>query len=620
MKQEVFNYLDSFQITKDSIQEAKISNLKNYFDAFFLKYSSKDITKLVNISIKEIIEALVIISNPYKCAEINKLKAKYEPLFNKKNYNLLFIGFISYYHNNKFRNIIDNIINKNIISQLSNAYKLGYLCKELGLPNNTGTTLVTFFNKNSESLNELKVVFEHLSLETYNIGQEFIKACQDFQDAQKYDDKRNVYEQLPKYIKKQNPELITDYKNAVKNFTYAINEFIGFLNSLYAKVIKEYEAKEKERIRNNKNISKIKTLLDTELEIKNIDTILGLCPNTEVQHKVADYVIVHNQAIYEDLLKEYENKKQTTDENLRLIFAKYYFDYDKLTISDQNIIKAKSVSEIENLLSRLSNLSLNNVYITKVSLFKLETIEELVAKGLITNEWLKENTSLLYSDNEELEAVVTNIDLLSKEGINLILYHNSLDITKSSLLKSNLSLLRLYNLTITKSTTNISFLAAKDLRHRIEFMLSLNIINELNDLDILNYSLKDILKIKIANFLNLPLTSITSDYEELVCDFSSSLIPSEIIEKLNTESYYIVPLPENLTKYQINKQTLNINGVYVSIEKVKRNLAKIGQNDVESCFYAIIHNGYYMYEEIDRLCLALEVNKGILRLIRTSNV
>ena len=183
----------------------------------------------------------------------------------------------------------------------------------------------------------------------------------------------------------------------------------------------------------------------------------------------------------------------------------------------------------------------------------------------------------------------------------MIQYQNSLDITISPLVSQNLQLLRKYKLEITRSTTNMNFLATNDLRERIEFVYSLGLYSELNDLNILNNSLEGLLRIKIASILNISVIDIKDDLEEIFFDFSNTIIPYKIKIKLAQESNYISELPKYLENYKIDHETLSINGVYVSIKKIKRNLAKLKNNNPESCFYAIIYNGYYTYDEIEVL-------------------
>ena len=59
--------------------------------------------------------------------------------------------------------------------------------------------------------------------------------------------------------------------------------------------------------------------------------------------------------------------------------------------------------DIEELLKRLRLLKVYKINVARVSLFKLSVIEELVFKGIISEEWLINNESLLLEGNRELE-------------------------------------------------------------------------------------------------------------------------------------------------------------------------------------------------------------------------
>lgn len=395
--------------------------------------------------------------------------------------------------------------------------------------------------------------------------------------------------------------------NSQRRGTKCARNIFGLINLKLSQIKNRHKQNNKSREKFNKNIDRLKELLDTQSEITGIDELLNLCPNDEVRNVVIDYIHEHNKRIYLSLGQEYEQFKNTNDQFLTLLFRKYGFDYERLSKEERlkfKINNNNSYEEIELLLKNINRLGLTNVEISKVSSHKLSAISEMISKGIITNEWLRMNVDILYYDNELSELVLRNINLLLGEGINLINYNGPFDFIKSEFVSKNIKLLAFYSLTLTKATTNLSFLSIKDLEKRIEFLYSMGFYSGLSDLNILNHDLGYLLKVKISDYLNIPIDYVGDELSELYCDFTS-LIPVEMLSKLNKDTYCLGSLPEFLTEYICDKETLNINGVFVPIKKLLRNISKLEDDSKESCLYAIIYDSYYTFDEIDNLTNAL---------------
>ncbi len=603
MLQEVFNFLDSKKVSENKEHTAKINDLKNYFRDFFQLYPQKDFERISSLSDREIMTALIILSNPLKLEEILEILKKYPKIFKNDRYTELFAALTLYYDDKRVPDLVEDCISLNPFIYIPATLSLSKVFVENGIPPQIGD-IIDFIKENPQAKEELEVVFTNYSAHFHNYGAYMIEAIRRFSAFQEFDEEQYFLSTLTREEKRQYKKMVGLDKSEQDLFLKEIRKFYNFLNTKLDEIVKSYEKSERDRRSHNRNIEDLKRILDTKEEIKNIDAIIKLCATEEIKEVVVNYILDHNRKIYSALITEYEKARVNSDENLNNLFNKYGFNYEILDSKDKAQLKKMNFEDIEELLKRLSLLKVYQINVARVSLFKLSVIEELVFKGIISEEWLINNESLLLEDNRELDIVITNIDMLSKEGINMIQYSNSLDITKSTTLKHNLYLLRLYNLAVNKNTTNINFLGVRDLRQRIEFIYSLGLYQELTDLNILNNSMEDLLRIKIANSLNISVDSIT-DISELYCDFSTEVIPEDIKEKLGKESDFILGIPAFLEEYRDSNQTLNINGIYVSSEKVKRNLAKIGSNDSESCFYAIIYNGFYTYEEI-------EILKGVL--------
>lgn len=613
MKENLFNELKSKQISKDIELENKIKVFKSYFVNFFNKYSSKKFNDLINLSDKDILLSSVIVNNPLKTKEILDVSNKYCDLFNNDNYNVLFSIFACYYNDESFKKEIDNCLNKNILFKSINMIKL---FKSIGIPFFIVKLFFDFIKENPYCLEDLGSMFNNFSHVDNNICVLFISSKHEIRELLEDEEFKSLFNSLNGEIRK----LVTndflpqrmEYKMLFKN----ADLFFDYLNSNYNNVIKEYEKKEKERRRFNKNILDLIKELDTNYEIKNIDSILKLCPDSESINLVIDFIISHNESIYEKLVYDYENALLNSDENLNYLFSKYDFDYGNLNEQDRNKLKELGYLTIENLLKRVKVLSLRNINFCLLDFNKLSVIESLIYKNIITKDWLILNASLLYSDNNILDLVISNLDILSNENVNILSYSNSLDILKSNFLKLNLGILKTYNLVINKNTSDINFLSSSNLIEKIDFIISNSLYQGIISLDILNYSFLDIRKLKIANILNIPVSLVNCEEDNFSNDYSISIIPNNILVELNKDINDICELPSFLEVYYIDKVTLNINGVLVSSEKVKRCLARLKNQDNLSIFYAIIYNGYYSYEEILNLSQFLLGQNNIYSLIK----
>lgn len=607
MKQELFNFLETQKIDEDKEKSELVQEIKEHFDEFYKRYPSKNLEKLCTLSDIELFATIIIANNPLKIEKVLEVLIDYPELFPDGDYSALFSFVLEYFNSEYLFDVVNNCMSINFFKAVKGIAELNKFLEERKSILKSDK-IFDFFRKHSSSLADLEDIFSDFDPDYYNIGILFLDARFKFMHSGMYDESRRIYESMPRDIKRMSKAVFFQFNKPERDrFIEAINNYFGLISRKVNEFTNEYDKSEKARKKHNKNIDELKRVLNNPNEIKDIDSILKLCPNDKIKNAVLDFINKHNKEIYLELLKEYEKTKQNTDENLSILFTKYNFNYDSYSLKDRETIKEMIFKEIETLLSRLNNLSITNINILNVVPYKLEIVEELLAKGLLNKEWINGNISILYN-NKELEQIVSNIDILSKEGINMIQYQNSLDIVKSSLIEENLNILSLYGLSITKTTTNINFLGLSNLREKIELVYSLNL--ELINLDILNEKVEEILKIKIADSLNIPVACISND-DELLCDFASSIIPKDIKEKLNMDSNNMAPLPSFLENYKINDNVLCINGVYISIIKIKRNLAKLDQNSVDGLFYAIIYNGYYTYEEIEILRCSLIPERNI---------
>lgn len=595
MKEDLIELLNSKKKSKDEQLISPVNDLKKYFLTFFDKISLKKDFNLSKIEDIDIISAFFVASNPLKVKEILNLIDKYKSLFDI-NKILPFLVFYFDGEQDLFKHKFDKCLN--IKNNYFRLFKMSMLFSKFNISMDVIKTFNEFLECNPYAFEELKKIVGYYSINDGDKCVYFLRAKSIFNEF--YEDEILKDSRLNSKQRRSLKKHFFSNKFKDNPLSESANEFYEYLHLKYNEVVNEYEQSEKERRRFNKNIEDLIECLNNAQEISNIDGILKLSPDEECTKLIVDYIIFHNKKIYSELVNDYEKSVVNSDDNLRSLFNSYGFSYEK--IESKELVKLKKISyeSIQSLLSKLANLSLNDIDITKVCLYKLDTISNLITKGIITKEWLKVNFEIILINNNDFYLVLSNLNLLSEDGINMILYNNSLDILRSSLLEYNINLLKSYNLVINKNTSDLSFLSDINLRERIEFVISSLLYQSSGSLDVLNYSLEYAYKLKISNMLDIPVQLVDIE-ENLLYDYSKVIIPLCLQEKLNSDIEFDIFYPIMLDKYMVDKYTLDINGIIVSKEKVRRNLAKIGNNNNLSVFYAIIYKGYYTYEEIEIL-------------------
>ena len=113
MLQEVFNFLDSKKVSENKEHTAKINDLKNYFRDFFQLYPQKDFERISSLSDREIMTALIILSNPLKLEEILEILKKYPKIFKNDRYTELFAALTLYYDDKRVPDLVEDFISLN---------------------------------------------------------------------------------------------------------------------------------------------------------------------------------------------------------------------------------------------------------------------------------------------------------------------------------------------------------------------------------------------------------------------------------------------------------------------------------------------------------------------------
>lgn len=231
--EEVFKIIDDAKSKENNEELEGLNEFKNYFKEFFRKYAKRDVNTLSTLTIREVITSILYLSNPYNDNEVEELLNKYPSLTNGSTYFQIIVSFIYYHKEPIFKEAIDNCLSNNIFSKCKGAFDIGFLCKKLELPNNTGIVFTNFLRKNKEALEELKPYFENLSYEALDIASYFIHLKNIFIDIRDNDESKKTYDSLKRDLKRISSDLLKRYQDAERIFKQIINEYLDFLSNTF---------------------------------------------------------------------------------------------------------------------------------------------------------------------------------------------------------------------------------------------------------------------------------------------------------------------------------------------------------------------------------------------------
>lgn len=612
MPEEICNVLNGLRKSIDPTIQEEIDTL---FKNLISVCSTTEIDCANEISKVDLLLAILYSNSSCKLEDIKVFLNKYPELLNVKTLEEILILTCLYEGEPTIKDLIDSCVKKGLMSSLKSAWDLGPIIDSINIDFIEVIHFINFLKTKKDYISDIEKLGISVPIPTIKLLVEFLRIRDIINDINNKKESFFKYSAKKIGITKTLPK--SHIEKASSSLKHHISALYNYLITAYNTIQKEFNKTKREAKQNNDRIDYLYQILDTDSEIKGLEPILNLEASDTEKGILLDYVINHNRQIYEALIEEYETAKRNSDGNLSQLFNSYGFIYASLDSENQSAIKTMKYEQIEKLLIRLNALGLTRIIVPKVDFRKLDEIETQVSRGILNRTWLSENPEILYKENNLFDIVFRNLDALSKDGVNIFQYLDYLDVLKSPLVSNNLNIIATYGLKITKLTHDISFLASESLRKKIEFLYSLGLFQSMESLDILNGSMADCYRLKIANTINVSPSRITVDINNLLCDFSSTVIPESIQKCLRSEEEIIIPLPLELERFQIDNQTLNIMGVFASSEKVKRNLGKIGDTSADACFYAIIYEGYYTLEEITILRSALVPRNDEEKIVRS---
>ena len=257
MLQEVFNFLDSKKVSENKEHTTKINDLKNYFRDFFQLYPQKDIERICALTDREIMTALIILSNPLKLGEILEILKKYPKIFKNDRYTELFASLTLYYDDKRVPDLVEDCISLNPFIYIPATLSLSKVFVENGIPPQIGD-IIDFIKENPQAKKELEVIFANYSAHFHNYGAYMIEAIRRFSVSQEFDEEQYFLSTLTREEKRQYKKLVGLDKSEQDLFLKEIRKFYNFLNTKLDEIVKSYEKSERDRRSHNRNIEDLK--------------------------------------------------------------------------------------------------------------------------------------------------------------------------------------------------------------------------------------------------------------------------------------------------------------------------------------------------------------------------
>jgi len=272
---------------------------------------------------------------------------------------------------------------------------------------------------------------------------------------------------------------------------------------------------------------------------------------------------------------------------------------------------SNSVEEVKAILQRLRKVNITDQKITKTILQitdidTFNSILDLVESGILSTNLLSEHPIMFDSASEEYENLMINMKMFKELGFNPnnLFDNQDIFITEPKLIAQSIEILKKYKFTKGfKKNVNYSFLTIPNLISILDQMLELGLEKFLEeDLSIINHY-RRLNRIRIVRELNIPIDSKEELIELLTTDkfiVSDELIPNYLQKVSNEEvTEFVKSTPstddiEVLKQYETTPRTYNINGVLISINRVKRNYSEFNKNSLSGnrLLYSVLNDSH----------------------------
>lgn len=348
------------------------------------------------------------------------------------------------------------------------------------------------------------------------------------------------------------------------------------------------------------------------LNKNNINDMINMIEDEDILREFLIQINNLQKEYFDELNREYLKLSSDSSVSIHVVLNKYNIDFNKLSVSLKNKLLKEEKENLENFLKLIKEIGITDFDMICYLLEKSDSLivgdfVNLIKDGIISYDFLINNKELFEVENHK--NMKEKIKLFKDEGINYRLFINDLDVylIDNNKLLGNINILKQYKLLVgVNRLSSFEMLKDNNLEVKIDMLLELGYEKILEEnLDILNF---DVLKIKKLYILK-SLGMLPDDYDRLVNIFNNKTILDSIDDVdsylFNISSYKI---DDNVTfsgevdysKFYSNERVIEIGGVILSLNRIKRNFSKLDNvlmADNEKIIYAILKDSIFDEEE-----------------------
>lgn len=372
-------------------------------------------------------------------------------------------------------------------------------------------------------------------------------------------------------------EVIVDKKRLFKA--------LEVLKSYYEKLEKQESARKRnlnKQMRDYKHLEKLFSKAKTDREIRNVEEITEKISNPLLRIEILKHIYLHNLAYQEQVESDYQNVFREESAEYKEFLLRNNLSTDNL-----DSYMTKSIPELEYMLERIKKLNIQDVEtVLKTSTpSRVQELGMLIKSGVMTEAFVKENTSLFDTKKPHYQVLTANQKILQENRVNpsTMHLHQEVLFARPSYLENNLSTLQEYLLPLNwMGVKNVQFLNHPNLARKIDKVLELGYETLLeSNMELLNYDDKAWNRLEVLKALDIPLPT-TKEEVEGILESPHFLLPEENVETYREITPYIerkenldiVPM-KSLPIDQETTRTYTIGGVIFSKPKVVRNLSQL---------------------------------------------
>ena len=414
-------------------------------------------------------------------------------------------------------------------------------------------------------------------------------------------------------------------KNILKEDFYidrVCNDLSSVINREYSNLKSRDKKKKKEARKAIMNytmlVSNLKKYKKEQLLNKNIfNNMVNMIEDEDILREFLIQINNLQKEHFSKLEVEYLKLSSDSSASIQVMLNNYNIDFNKLSVNLKNKLLKEERRDLEEFLRLIKEIGIIDF---EMICYLLENSSNVVVSGFIdlikdgvfTLEFLINNKELFEADN--YKKIIEKFKLFKDEGINYRLFVNDLDVylVDYNELFYNINVLKQYKLLVGLNRLS-SFDLFKDdnLEVKIDLLLELGYERILEEnINLLNVAVSKIKKLYILKGIGM----LPNDYENLVNVLNNKTFLDSISD-VDSYLFNIVnyKVDSNITmdgdidysKFYSNERVLEVGGVILSLNRVKRNISRLGNGEIsddERFIFALL-NGAILSEEEYNLIL-----------------